>query len=283
MAAGTLFLNNLATTSNELSKKTGNILRHQKECHEEDGACAWEKNKNFISQMPKIKNITPYHWLEQLTDASLAGISSVSWRMMVTWRRRTKVSCRLKKGTNYAGTLTRWRRPHATFGTSLSITELGPFVTRATEFLLAPDPRVRHCEGALPCWLRHIRKRPQRNRGRTRRLRSKTKVNKQFTFTLVSAMDKQNPTKKYKACSKRRDVRCGHGRRAEKGPQVRPNARWLRYLYRHDPPRVHQESHPHQGQSRYFLKPGFEVQLHTFRQGRTWQRRMRWLSTAILC
>ena len=39
-------------------------------------------------------------------------------------------------------------------------------------------------------------------------------------------------------------------RRAEEEFQVRPNAQWQRYLFRHDHPGVHQESRPHQGQSK---------------------------------
>ena len=45
----------------ELPTKTANLLRRQKDCREEDGACSWEKYKNLItSHMPKMKNITPY-------------------------------------------------------------------------------------------------------------------------------------------------------------------------------------------------------------------------------
>ena len=47
----------------ELSQKT--ILRHQKDCHEEDGAWSWEKYGNLtISQMPKMEHIIWESWLE---------------------------------------------------------------------------------------------------------------------------------------------------------------------------------------------------------------------------
>ena len=40
----------------ELSKKTSNILKHQKDCHEEDGAYSWAKYKIIITrQMPTSK------------------------------------------------------------------------------------------------------------------------------------------------------------------------------------------------------------------------------------
>ena len=50
--------------------------------------------------------------------------------------------------------------------------------------------------------------------------------------------------------SPRRDLRCGHGRRAEEEHQVPSIAQWLRCQTRHDPQGVHQESHPHQEHSR---------------------------------
>ena len=60
--------------------------------------------------------------------------------------------------------------------------------------------------------------------------------------TLVSPLDKKT-NKQYKApkhfyVSPRRDLRCGHGRRAEERQlEVRPHAQWQRYLFRHDLPR----------------------------------------------
>ena len=51
-----------------LSKKTARIFRHEKGCHEEDGACSWTKYKNAKHE----KHVSPYKWkLTNSTDKRL--------------------------------------------------------------------------------------------------------------------------------------------------------------------------------------------------------------------
>ena len=111
----------------------------------------------------------------------------------------------------------------------------------STELLLAAKPRARRCQRAPSYHIgnteyeKHIIERG-----------GSFDQNKDRHFTLVSPSDR-NPNKKRHAYnhfqdSPRRDLRCGHGRRAEEERQVLPHAQWLSCLCRHDHQGVRQET-----------------------------------------
>ena len=51
-----VFCYQIGDEDTHLSEKTTNILRHEKDCYEEDGACPWAKYKIIISaEMPDMK------------------------------------------------------------------------------------------------------------------------------------------------------------------------------------------------------------------------------------
>ena len=111
----------------DASEKTADILRHQKDRHEEDGARSWAAYKIIITaEMPNMRNVCPYRWLTQLT------ISTDEERYDICWPAGGNLMLRSE---------TRMRKQNGLF-----VESGNPGALRrksSTRVQLAADPRVR--------------------------------------------------------------------------------------------------------------------------------------------
>ena len=61
-------------------KRTAKILKHEKDCHEEDGACSWAKYKIIITCfIPMMRNGSPHNWLKMLTKPTDRERCEICW------------------------------------------------------------------------------------------------------------------------------------------------------------------------------------------------------------
>ena len=127
----------------------------KKKCHEEDGEGSLANYKNhIISQMPKMKNITPCNWLRRLTTSTDEDRDEICWDV------HTAGEHLMPYLENH------FRKQNADRSKT------------STEFLFAANPQVRPCERAPPYRLREVR--TSKKEGSCQAASIKIKVDSQF-------------------------------------------------------------------------------------------------------
>ena len=110
----------------EISEKTAKILKNPKDRHEEDGARSWDKE--------------PHHQ-PHAKDENHHSVQSDDTRAEIHRKRKIR---------NVLGPSHRWRKPHATFGYSLSKTKRGLFVHQSNTRTLREQEFNRVSSGRRP-------------------------------------------------------------------------------------------------------------------------------------